>query len=99
VGIVIRACEMKTMNNLKEFLFYIADHNGLYQIELCICTYALRFHLSPSCHVLLLLHRTISFSYGITGYDAVTRAKIQTGSKPIPNNKTSNRPAMENGLV
>jgi len=95
VGLVIRACEMKAMNNLEESLFYIADRNGLYQIELCICTYALRFHLSPSCHVLLLLQRTISFSYGITGYGATTRTKIQTGSNPIPKNKTSNRPAME----
>jgi hypothetical protein len=47
----------------------------------------------------LLLQRTIWFSYGIKGYDAITRAKIQTGSKPIPNNKTPNRLAVEHGLV
>jgi hypothetical protein len=39
VGLVIRACDMKAMNNLEQYLFYIADHKGLYQIE------AVRLHV------------------------------------------------------
>jgi hypothetical protein len=43
---------MKALNNLKESLFYIADHNGLYRIEI------VHFHVRAWVPFIAVMSRT-----------------------------------------